>query len=58
MGVKNIHLALIIIAFIFSLVFGVWSLTKMGTVWAYASFAAALGLGIYGVQFIKKLKVL
>jgi len=58
MGVKNIHLVLIVVSIVLSLGFGLWALNHGCAVWGYGSFAVAAGLVIYCVQFVKKMKVL
>jgi hypothetical protein len=58
MGIKNIHLLLIVVSIILSLGFGFWTLSHHYTAWGYFSFILALLLIIYCVQFIKKMKAL
>ena len=58
MGIKNIHILLISASSLLALVFGVWGLNNDYKVLAYCSLAAAVGLIVYGVQFVKKAKVL
>ena len=56
MGIKNIHLFLITAALALSLVFGFWALNHDFQLLGWISMAAAVGLVIYGVQFLKKVK--
>ena len=58
MGIKNIHVLLIVISILLCLGFGIWALYHNFTVWGYASFAITFALVIYLIQFIKKMKVL
>lgn len=58
MGIKNIHIFLISAASILALGFGIWALTHNYVGLGYCSLASAVGLVIYGIQFVKKAKVL
>jgi hypothetical protein len=58
MGIKYIHVTLIIVSIALSLGFGLWNLNHDYAAWGYFSFAIAAGLVIYCVQFVKKMKVL
>lgn len=59
MDIKYIHVTLIIVSILLSLGFGFWALPHADYwVWGYCSFAIAVGLIFYCVQFIKKMKVL
>lgn len=58
MGIKYIHVTLIIVSIALSLGFGFWTLSHDYTAWGYGSFAIAVGLIVYCVQFVKKMKVL
>jgi len=58
MGVKYIHVVLIVVSIGLCLGFGLWTLNRNYAVSAYCSFAVALGLIVYCVQFIKKMKAL
>jgi len=58
MGIKHIHLLIISASAVFAIVFGCWILKHHYTVSAYASFAAAAALGVYGVKFFIKTKAL
>jgi len=59
MGIKYIHATLIVISILLSLGFGAWAMMHSAyALWGYASFLAAAGLTVYGVQFIKQMKVL
>ncbi len=56
MGVKTIHIILIIFSILLSIGFGFWTLKRQDMVSASLSFATAIGLIIYGITFIKKTK--
>jgi hypothetical protein len=63
MGLKNIHVFFISLAIVLCLGFGSWCVAMFrgegGTgylVFAIVSFAAALGLTVYGNWFLKKMK--
>jgi hypothetical protein len=56
MGIKYIHLILVIVSIALCLDFGVWTLNHNYTTWAVCSFVVTLGLIIYCVKFIKKMK--
>jgi len=58
MGIKYIHVVLIIASILLSLGFGVWTFNHNYVVSAIASLAVALALVVYCFQFIKKMKVL
>lgn len=58
MGIKNIHIILISASVILSLVFGFWGVTHDFKALGGIAFALAVGLTIYGVQFLKKAKAL
>ena len=58
MGIKYIHVVLIVASIILSLIFGVWTLKHNNAVSAYASFIIAAGLMIYCVRFLRKMKAL
>lgn len=58
MGIKYIHVTLIVVSIALCLGFGYWTLYHDCTLWGYSSFVAALLLVFYLVQFIKKMKVL
>jgi len=58
MGIKYIHVVLIVVSIALCLGFGFWTLSHNYTTSGYCSFAAAIGLIFYCVQFIKKMKVL
>jgi hypothetical protein len=58
MGIKNIHIILIAASVLLSLVFGFWAVTHDYNTLGYISFALAIGLIVYGIQFLKKAKVL
>jgi hypothetical protein len=58
MGVKNIHVVLIVVSIILSLSFGFWTLNHEYTAWGYCSFTITLGLIVYCAQFIKKMRTL
>ena len=58
MGIKYIHVVLIIVSIGLSLGFGFWTLRHECAVSGYCSFVVALALMVYCLQFIKKMKVL
>jgi hypothetical protein len=58
MGIKNIHIFLISASILCSLVFGFWAVTHEFATLGYITFAIAIGLIIYGIQFLKKAKTL
>ena len=58
MGIKNIHIILISASILLSLVFGLWGLNHDFKTLGYISLLTSVSLVIYGVQFIKKVKVL
>lgn len=58
MGIKYIHVVLIVVSIFLSLGFGFWTLNHNYPLSAYCSFAVAVGLLFYCIQFIKKMKVL
>ncbi|MBF0504390.1 MAG: hypothetical protein HQL14_04725 [Candidatus Omnitrophica bacterium] len=58
MGIKNIHVLLIIASIILFLCFGFWALSHNYTAWGYGSLIISIALIIYCVQFIKKMKAL
>ena len=57
MDIKYIHVTLIVVSIALSLGFGFWALIHAYMVWGYCSFAVALGLIIYCMRFIQKMKV-
>ena len=58
MGIKYIHVVLILVSIVLSIGFGVWTLNHDYAIWGYVSFATAVALIVYGVNFIKKMKAL
>jgi hypothetical protein len=56
MGIKYIHVTLIVISILLCLGFGFWGLAHDYALWGYGSFAAAVALTFYCLQFIKKMK--
>lgn len=58
MGIKYIHVVLIIVSIALSIGFGLWTLNHSYAASAYCSFAIGIGLTAYCVQFIRKMKVL
>jgi len=58
MGIKYIHVFLIVLSIALCLLFGFWTLNHNNAILGYCSFAIALALIIYCVQFIKKMKAL
>ena len=58
MGIKNIHIALIGCSVLISGVFGIWGLKHEYAELGGISLIAAVGLAIYGINFLKKAKAL
>ncbi len=58
MGIKYIHVFLIVLSIALCLGFGLWALNHDYGPLGYCSFAITVGLIIYLVQFIKKMKAL
>jgi len=58
MGIKYIHVFLIVLSIGLSLGFGLWTFNHNYAIIGYFSFALALGLVVYCVQFIQKMKAL
>ena len=58
MGIKNIHIVLIACSVLVALVFGIWALNNNNQALACASLIAGFGLVIYGINFLKKVKIL
>lgn len=56
MGIKNIHIFLISCSVVVAVIFGFWALGHAYPVLGGLSLAAAAGLAIYGVNFLKKTK--
>jgi len=58
MDIKYIHVALIVVSIALSFGFGLWTLNHNYALSGYVSFAVAVGLVVYCVQFIRKMKAL
>ncbi|MBF0490525.1 MAG: hypothetical protein HQL15_07895 [Candidatus Omnitrophica bacterium] len=58
MGIKGIHIVLILVSVLLALVFGFWGVTHDFRGLGYFSFATSVALIIYGILFIRKAKVL
>ena len=58
MGIKYIHVFLIVLSIGLCLGFGFWTLNHDYLIIGYLSFVVAIGLVVYCVQFIKKMKAL
>jgi len=58
MDIKYIHVLLIVVSIILSLGFGLWTLNHNYRPLGFCSFAIAVGLIIYCVKFVKKMKAL
>lgn len=58
MGIKYIHVTLIVVSIALCLGYGIWTLNHNYTVMAYLSFAMAVALVVYCIQFIRKMKAL
>jgi len=57
MGIKNIHVILIVASILFFLGFGFWGFKNDQALYAYCSFPAAAVLVIYCIQFIKQMRI-
>ena len=58
MGIKYIHVVLIVASIGLSLGFGFWTLNHSYALGAYCSFAVAVALVFYCIQFIRRMKAL
>ena len=58
MGIKNIHLILILVSILLALGFGCWTLNHHDIFLSGFSFMVMAGLLVYCVQFIKRMKAL
>jgi hypothetical protein len=58
MGIKYIHVVLIVASIILSLGFGLWTFNHNYMTSAFCSIAIGIGLIIYCVKFIKKMRTL
>jgi len=58
MGIKYIHVLLIVVSIALCLGFGLWSLNHNNAAIGYVSFVVSFGLVVYCVQFVKKMKAL
>jgi len=58
MGIKYIHVFLIVLSIVLCLIFGFWTLYHSEQIIGYCSFAMSAGLIVYCIQFIKKMKAL
>jgi hypothetical protein len=58
MGIKYIHVTLIVVSILLCMGFGLWTLNHYSSLWAVGSFAAGAGLTVYCAPFIKKMKAL
>ena len=58
MGIKYIHVFLIVLSIALCFVFGLWTLDHHYAIIGYCSFVIAVGLIVYCLQFIKKMKAL
>ena len=58
MGIKNIHIALISCSVIVSLVFGFWAMGHNYQMLGATAVIAAVALVVYGISFLKKVKML
>jgi len=57
MGIKNIHVILIVASILFFLGFGFWGFKNDQALYAYCSFPAAIMLIVYCVKFIKQMRI-
>ena len=58
MGIKYIHVVLIIASILLALGFGFWTLNHQYSLLGCCSFAVGVALVFYCAQFIKKMKAL
>lgn len=58
MGIKNIHITLISAASLIAIIFGIWGMRHEYASLGIISLASAVGLIIYSVTFLKKVKTL
>jgi hypothetical protein len=58
MGIKYIHVVLILVSIGLSIGFALWTLNHHDALSSYCSFAVAVGLIVYCVSFIRKMKAL
>lgn len=58
MGIKNIHIALIVVSLAITFIFGIWGLKNDYQLLGCISMVVAIGLIFYGVDFLKKVKSL
>ena len=58
MGIKNIHIVLIVASILLCLLLGLWSINNTHGTWGMVAFVLAGALIVYGVDFVKKAKKL
>lgn len=58
MGIKNIHIFFISVAILISLIFGMWGMRHDYSLLGIISLVFALGMIVYGLSFLKKVKSL
>ena len=58
MGIKYIHVVLIVLSILLCICFGLWTLNHNYEMIGYGSFLIAIALSVYCVLFIKKMKAL
>ncbi len=58
MGIKYIHVTLIVVSIALCLGFGLWALNHDYAPLGYCSFVLAVGLIIYCVKFIQQMRTL
>lgn len=63
MSLKAFHILFIVLSVAVTLAFGIWALRESAAsgqtairTWGFISLAASVGLVVYGVAFLKKLK--
>lgn len=58
MGIKHIHIVLIVVSVLLFMFFGFWTLKHNYNISAYGSFIIASGLVFYCIKFLRKTKAL
>ena len=58
MGIKNIHVVLIVASIVLSIFYGIWAINHDYIILAVVAFIAACGLLVYCIKFIRKTKAL
>jgi len=56
MGIKKIHILLIVLSCVLALFFGVWAIGHKYSIEGGCSLVIAVGLFVYAILFLKKMK--